>query len=99
MTFRSLRDFMRSARAPARPRPWLRGTLSKWYDRALKAARTQGQHAVYFEPNNLAVPCGGQIVATMHDLSVLEHPEWHPVDRVAYWERSIGTSLLATTHW
>lgn len=96
---RSLRDFMRSARAPARPRPWLRRMWSKWYDRALKAARTKGQHAVYFEPNSLGVPCGGPIVATMHDLSVLEHPEWHPVDRVAHWERCIGESLLATTHW
>jgi alpha-1,3-rhamnosyl/mannosyltransferase len=41
----------------------------------------------------------GPVVTTMHDLSVLEHPHWHPADRVAQWNRRLRTSLQATTHW
>ena len=43
------------------------------------AARGAG---VYHEPNFLPFPSRLPTVVTVHDLSVIRHPEWHPADRV-----------------
>ena len=37
---------------------------------------------VYHEPNFLPFPTRLPTVVTVHDLSVVRHPEWHPADRV-----------------
>jgi glycosyltransferase involved in cell wall biosynthesis len=37
-------------------------------------------------------------VVTVHDLSVLLHPEWHPAERVAYYERHFQRGLSGCTH-
>jgi len=59
----------------------------------------RGGYVACFEPNHLAIPCVGPTVTTIHDLSVLEHPEWHPVDRVRQWQRSLAPSVASTTRW
>jgi glycosyltransferase involved in cell wall biosynthesis len=38
-------------------------------------------------------------VATLHDLSVLHHPEWHPADRVARFERHFEKGLGQCLHF
>jgi alpha-1,3-rhamnosyl/mannosyltransferase len=53
---------------------------------------------VYHEPNYLPLPCEVPTVATVHDLSVLLHPEWHPADRVAAFERDFRDGLRQCTH-
>jgi len=53
---------------------------------------------LYHEPNFLPLPCDLPTVATLHDLSVLLHPEWHPIDRVAAYERDFRDGLARTTH-
>jgi alpha-1,3-rhamnosyl/mannosyltransferase len=35
----------------------------------------------------------------VHDLSVLRHPEWHPTDRVQWYEREFSTSLTRSRHF
>src|SRR5947209_8669326 len=40
------------------------------------------RYDVYHEPNFIPLRTGLPTVATLHDLSVLLHPEWHPRDRV-----------------
>jgi alpha-1,3-rhamnosyl/mannosyltransferase len=42
---------------------------------------------VYHEPNYLPLPVDLPTVTTVCDLSVVLHPEWHPRDRVAYFEQ------------
>lgn len=69
------------------------------YRRAFRAAFGEGRRAVYWEPNHLAIPNVGPTVTTVHDLSVLEHPEWHPADRVARWQAELPASLAATDRW
>ena len=44
------------------------------------------------------MPCDLLTVATLHDLSVLLHPEWHPADRVAAYEREFRAGLARTAH-
>jgi alpha-1,3-rhamnosyl/mannosyltransferase len=53
---------------------------------------------LYHEPNFLPLPCDLPTVATLHDLSVLLHPEWHPAERVAAYERDFHDGLARTTH-
>src|SRR5262249_34923908 len=38
-------------------------------------------------------------VVTIHDLSVLRHPEWHPADRVAYFEKNFQRGLSQASHF
>ena len=37
---------------------------------------------LYHEPNHVPMRSRLPTVTTVHDLSVLAHPEWHPADRV-----------------
>jgi alpha-1,3-rhamnosyl/mannosyltransferase len=63
-----------------------------------KAFRRDG-YAAYFEPNHIAIPSLDPTVTSIFDLSVLEHPQWHPRDRVLYWEKNLAGSLRSTRHW
>lgn len=58
-----------------------------------------GGFAAYFEPNHIAYPCDGPTVTTIHDLSVLDHPEWHPADRVRQWDASLKATMKQTAGW
>ncbi len=53
---------------------------------------------LYHEPNYIPLPCRRPTVATVHDLSVVRHPEWHPADRVAYYEKHLEPALRRCAH-
>lgn len=44
-------------------------------------------HQLYHEPNHIPLASPVPTVTTIHDLSALLHPEWHPADRVRWYER------------
>jgi len=44
------------------------------------------------------LPCDCATIVTIHDLSVLLHPEWHPADRVAYFEKNFQRGLAQAQH-
>jgi alpha-1,3-rhamnosyl/mannosyltransferase len=71
-------------------------TLMAQYFRLVYAVR---RYDLYHEPNFIPLPCDHPTVATIHDLSVLLHPEWHPVDRVAYFERHFHKGLTRCQHF
>jgi alpha-1,3-rhamnosyl/mannosyltransferase len=54
---------------------------------------------LYHEPNFIPLPCDLPTVATLHDLSVLLHPQWHPADRVAHFERHFHKGLNRCVHF
>jgi alpha-1,3-rhamnosyl/mannosyltransferase len=58
-----------------------------------------GSHDLYHEPNFIPFDCDLPTVATIHDLSVLLHPEWHPVQRVRDYERRFHAGLARCTHF
>ncbi|HVS38816.1 MAG TPA: glycosyltransferase family 1 protein, partial [Gemmataceae bacterium] len=54
---------------------------------------------LYHEPNNIPLATDLPTVATVHDLSVLLHPEWHPADRVAEYEARFREGLGRCRHF
>jgi alpha-1,3-rhamnosyl/mannosyltransferase len=79
-------------------RPWMQAlgrTGVEWHFRVCCAGRS---FDLYHEPNYIPLPCGRTTIATVHDLSVLLHPTWHPADRVAYYEKHFATGLTRCAH-
>jgi alpha-1,3-rhamnosyl/mannosyltransferase len=72
-------------------RDWLQSHLCRALDR--------GGFDLYHEPNNIPLPCAVPTLATVHDLSVLLHPEWHPAERVAQYERHWPRAVRQCGHF
>jgi alpha-1,3-rhamnosyl/mannosyltransferase len=64
-----------------------------------RAACRQRHYDLYHEPNFIPFPCDCPTVVTIPDLSVLLHPEWHPADRVAYFEKNFQRGLAQGSHF
>jgi alpha-1,3-rhamnosyl/mannosyltransferase len=94
--------------APGRTSGWKR-----FYRVGLHAAKHAGKvaaeihfarrcHALgyelYHEPNFIPFAADLPTVVTVHDLSVLLHPEWHPVDRVKHHERHFAAAVRRAAH-
>lgn len=69
------------------------------YKQAIHIELWHGGYAGLWEPNQLAAAATDMTVTTIHDLSLLEHPQWHPTDRVKRWEHDIERTLAVTNHW
>jgi glycosyltransferase involved in cell wall biosynthesis len=67
--------------------------------RNFRAACQRGGYDLYHEPNYIPLSSDLPTVATVHDLSVLLHPEWHPTDRVAHFERRFRRGLQRCQHF
>lgn len=78
--------------------PWAaRRVVQRVYGAALR--RAARQYALYHEPNHIPIAADRPTVTTVHDLSVLVHPEWHPADRVRWYEREFAAGLARTTRF
>jgi alpha-1,3-rhamnosyl/mannosyltransferase len=66
-----------------------------WSFHALCSLR---RYDLYHEPNFVPLPGQTPTVVTLHDLSVLLHPEWHPAERVAFYERNFQRGLDRCVH-
>ncbi|HET6572063.1 MAG TPA: glycosyltransferase family 1 protein [Fimbriiglobus sp.] len=53
---------------------------------------------LYHEPNFVPFPSALPTVVTVHDLSVLRFPDWHPADRVRVHENRFATGLRRADH-
>jgi glycosyltransferase involved in cell wall biosynthesis len=58
-----------------------------------RSAVRRGDIELYHEPNFIPLPCEVPTAASVHDLSVLLHPEWHPPARVAEFGRLFHEGL------
>jgi alpha-1,3-rhamnosyl/mannosyltransferase len=58
----------------------------------------QRQYHLYHEPNYIPLPCDLPTIATVHDLSIVLHPEWHPGDRVAHYGKYFAARLNRCAH-
>jgi alpha-1,3-rhamnosyl/mannosyltransferase len=67
-------------------------------DRAYGVAFKKGRYDVYHEPNFLPLACDLPTVITIHDLSVLLHPDWHPLQRVREHEHHFLRGLAQCSH-
>lgn len=55
-------------------------------------------YELYHEPNFIPFAADLPTVVTVHDLSVLLHPEWHPADRVKHHERHFPAAVRRAAH-
>lgn len=60
---------------------------------AFRARCRVGRFDLYHEPNFLPMPASAPVVITVHDLSVLLYPQWHPADRVRRHETHFRLAL------
>lgn len=68
------------------------------YRAHLRAAARWGGFDLYHEPNFVPVRTHLPTVVTVHDLSVLLYPGWHPADRVALHERHFRRGVASADH-
>ena len=64
----------------------LRGALFRWHARRMR-------DYVLHTPNYILMPFEGPTVTTVHDLSALNYPETHPVERVRFLDRHLPRTL------
>jgi alpha-1,3-rhamnosyl/mannosyltransferase len=53
---------------------------------------------LYHEPNFLPFPSHLPTVVTVHDLSAVRYPQWHPADRAAQHRRRLAASVRRAAH-
>ena len=53
---------------------------------------------LYHEPNFVPLPTRLPTVITVHDMSVLKYPDWHPADRVRYHQKHFLKGLSRAAH-
>ncbi|MBL4307080.1 glycosyltransferase family 4 protein [Vibrio fluvialis] len=61
-------------------------------------AQLAAQNYVYFEPSFIPFDYAGKTITTVHDLSFVSYPQFHPETRVAYLTAKIGASIDKSDH-
>ncbi len=54
---------------------------------------------IYHETNYNFLPFAGRKISTFHDLSILHFPEYHPIERVKYFEKRLKYTLESANHF
>jgi alpha-1,3-rhamnosyl/mannosyltransferase len=87
--------------APGRARrgaALVKGLGRQAIDLAFRARCRVGRFDLYHEPNFLPMPASVPVIVTVHDLSVLLYPQWHPADRVRRHESYFRTAVARAAH-
>jgi glycosyltransferase involved in cell wall biosynthesis len=63
-----------------------------------RAAFNRTHYDLYHEPNFVPFACRLPTVVNVYDLSVVLHPQWHPADRVAMFERRFTPNVRKFSH-
>lgn len=87
------------ARVRARTMGLLRDRFQFFLDHRFERVCRAGRYDLYHEPNYLPMPADCPTLATLHDLSVPLHPEWHPVDRVKRFDKQFAQVLARCSHF
>ncbi len=53
---------------------------------------------IYHSPNSHLMAFPGAAVVTVHDVSVLRHPGFHPRERVEFWQREVPKTIARASH-
>ena len=53
---------------------------------------------VYHAPNYRLLSFPGKSVVTIHDLSFIRHPEFHPQERAIFWQREVADVMVRTNY-
>ncbi len=77
----------------ARNIPYARKVRDGIQRRRLQRTRLKYQQYVYWEPNFVLQPLDGIKIATVHDLSHLRYPQFHPPERVRWLQAGLEKTL------
>lgn len=64
----------------------------------LRVGRRIKPGSLYHETNHIMRPVNGLAVVTIHDLSTIHHPQYHPAERLRYFERELPGTLARANH-
>jgi alpha-1,3-rhamnosyl/mannosyltransferase len=93
--FSWLRPLVRlPAAIAARLDPWVKA----WIRNHIRSLLAHGEFDGYHEPNFLPFATELPTIVTIHDLSVLYYPEWHPVGRIEQYRRRFLRGLAQSRH-
>ena len=90
--------------APPRPKAgslakrFLLGAARAGYAAHFHLAARLGRFDLYHEPNLVPFRVPLPTVVTVHDLSVILFPQWHPADRVKRYEQAFARGVAAAAH-
>lgn len=87
------RLLMSQLRSTLRALPQAYRLKSAWSSARFKHGLKYRQNVIYHEPNFILKPCDGPSVTTVHDLSFIRHPEFHPPERVAWLNQQLPQTL------
>jgi glycosyltransferase involved in cell wall biosynthesis len=68
------------------------------YEAHFHVAARFGRFDLYHEPNLVPFRVPVPTVVTVHDLSVILFPHWHPADRVKRYEQAFARGIAAAAH-
>ncbi len=103
--------FRVARRGWTRARSWLSSEISSatgdnytkiqytYFQRLFRLICKSHRYDLYHEPNYIPLSDEIPVVTTLHDLSVLLHPQWHPANRIRYFERMIHKCLSGCVHF
>jgi alpha-1,3-rhamnosyl/mannosyltransferase len=77
----------------------LRQTGRTFISRHFQHTCRRRRYDLYHEPNFTPLPTDCPTIATLHDLSVLLYPQWHPADRVAHFMRHFPEAMRHCVHF
>jgi len=66
---------------------------------SFRATCSWNKYHLYHEPNFIPLPSDVPTVSTIADLSVLLHPQWHPAQRVDYFEKNFHRGTQRSQHF
>lgn len=80
------------------PKAYQLRTLARnfMFKRAVKLA--SNDPVLYHEPDYILKPFSGCCITTIHDLSHIHYPQYHPRERVAFLERELPRTLQKANH-
>ena len=90
--FATMRSFVRRIPGAYQLRSTILDARFRW------ELRNRFAGAVYHEPNYILRPFDGVAITTVHDLSFIRYPKFHPRERVRYMERELPKTLRRAQH-
>jgi alpha-1,3-rhamnosyl/mannosyltransferase len=85
-------------RRPSRGGGSGRGVGRSLVDLAFRSFCAMRRFDLYHELNNIPLPCDRPTVTTVHDLSPLLGPDWHPAERVRFFAERFHDGLKQSQH-
>ena len=87
------KSFQQQLRESIRALPFAYKLRAAWLDYRFEQLATQGKYNVYHEPNFILKKYAGPSVATIHDLSFIHYPQYHPAERVRWLSKELPKTL------